>query len=150
MRADRYDVVAHMGFPLKGFIPACLLPPSPSLFLSSPSLSLPAAAVSFQTETFFAPIGCQTHTHTHISMSPMDLVLSECQSPLWHVENQTPLLLDWHPPREQSRVEGNRGESREQRRTPENKAGYDKRASLEKSRTQQQGQSEFATLWFQV
>lgn len=30
----------------------------------------------------------------------MDLNLSECQSPLRHGENQTPLLLDWHLPRE--------------------------------------------------
>ncbi len=67
MRDDQYKIVAHMGFPLKGFIFACLLSPSPSIFLSPRSLlSLPAAAVNYKTETFFVPTGCKTHTHISV------------------------------------------------------------------------------------
>lgn len=129
MRADRYDVVAHMSFPLKGFILACLLSPSPSLFLSSPSppLSLPAASVNYKTESFSVPMGCQTLTHTHIRVAHGLEFEWMSVSPVI-LENQTSVLLDWHPLRKQSRVDTTRGEHREQRRTPENRAGYDKSA----------------------
>lgn len=73
-------------FFLKEFIPACMLSPSPSLSVSLPpslsSRSLSAAAVNYETETFFVPVGCQTHTHINVphglestwsSVSPCDM-----------------------------------------------------------------------------
>lgn len=64
----------------------------------------------------------------------MDLNLSGCQSPLGDLENQTSLLLYWHPPREQSGVDMTRGEHS---MTKEH---------LEKTRTEQQGQAKIVML----